>query len=129
MIDPGEGFFIQNTTGAPLPVTFVGEVPQGNLQNPIPGSGSFSIKSSQVPQAGSLTALGLPAGEGDVVFVFNPATQAYKDSYTYFDGFGWFSANVDDPGPDGPSIAVANGVWLQRNSGPNTSWNRTFSVN
>lgn len=92
--------------------------------------------SSIVPQAAPLgdaaTAgtLQFASENGDTVFVFDSAIQNYKDSYTYFDGFGWFSANADDPGPAGPTIPVAKGFFLQKSSeATKTAWTRNFSVN
>lgn len=120
-------------TGGPTPlnITFIGDVPQGALINPILGGNSYSILSSPVPQAlplgsaGQAATLQFPALNGDTVFLFNPATQAYKDSYTYFDGFGWFSANPDDPGPNGPIIPVGTSFFVYKR-GPSQSWVRNF---
>jgi hypothetical protein len=123
--------FIQNATGAALNVTFVGEVPQGNLSNPVPAA--FSIMASEVPQAlpigstGQAGTLEFPAAEGDSIFIFNSATQLYKENYTYFDGIGWLSANPDDPGVQGPTIPVATGFFVQKGAAAN--WTRVFSVN
>ena len=72
--------------------------------------------------------MGYPAGDGDTLYLFNPATQNYKDPYGYIDGFGWFSANPDDPGPAGPTIAPGTGFWTQK-AGPTINWTQTFSVN
>src|SRR5947207_7701785 len=52
-LNPGEGGIVQSS--APFTNTFVGEVMQGSLANPYPAG--FSIKASQVPQAGTLTQL------------------------------------------------------------------------
>jgi hypothetical protein len=134
VLDPGEGVFLQNVGAAALSVTFVGEVPQGQLSNPILGTNKFALMASQVPQAlplGSRNEAGtleFPAFGDDVVFLFDPAIQDYKQNYTYVDGFGWFSANPDDPGPAGPVVPVATGFFVQKN-GPDTSWDRDFSVN
>lgn len=134
VVNPGEGFFIKPSGPTPLTVTFVGEVPQGNLSNPLLGNNYFAIVSSQVPQAlplgstGEANTLNFPAFEGDVVFLFNAVTQAYKNSYTYFGGFGWFSNNPDDPGPVGPTIPVATSFFLQK-KGADVNWTRNFSVN
>merc|ERR1712025_604844 len=60
-ISPGEGFFVLNS-GEASNVTFVGEVPQGDLSNALPKG--FSIRSSQVPQSGKLDKdLGFPTDE------------------------------------------------------------------
>jgi hypothetical protein len=62
---PGEGFFIW----APQQwiATFVGEVAQGSLTNPLPAN--YSLKSSKTLQAGLLTTdLGFPPYPGDMVW-------------------------------------------------------------
>ena len=135
-VNPGEGFFFQNVTGGPLTVTFVGEVPSGTLNNPVPGNNRWAILGSIVPKGlplgdtdptiGSATTLQFPATEGDNVFIFDSATQQYKDAYTYINGLGWLSAS--DPSEDGPVIAPGTGFFSQK-AGPNAVWTETFSVN
>jgi hypothetical protein len=134
-VNPGEGIWIQNLTSQTLPITFVGEVPAGTLNNPIPGGNALKLASSIVPKSlpigdvpSAATTLGFPSGDGDTLYVFNSATQNYKDPYTYIDGFGWFSANPDDSGPAGPVIAPGTGFWTQK-TGPAATWTQTFSVN
>ena len=133
-VNPGEGIWLQNTTPAPLPVTFVGEVPQGTLNNPIPGGNNLKLASSIKPVAAPIgdttlpASLLFPAADGDTLFIFDTAIQNYKEAYNYFAGFGWFSANTDDPGPQGPTIPVASGFWTQV-PGPGKTWTQTFSVN
>jgi len=134
-INPGEGFWINNTTATTLNFTFVGEVPQGSLATPVAGGNKLDLKSSQVPQTAQLGdttinkpgSLEYPAADGDLVFIWDVATQNFKDPFQYYDGFGWFAASGDE-GPKGPTIPVATGFWSQ-NPGANASWTRTFSVN
>jgi hypothetical protein len=135
-IDPGEGFWFQNTTASAVALTFVGEVPQGALTINVPGGNNLALRSSQVPQAAPLgdttinkpNSLEFPAADGDTVYVFNVTTQTYKEPYGYVDSYGWFSANSDDPGPGGPTIPVAGGFWVQK-PGAAQNWSRNFSVN
>jgi hypothetical protein len=119
-LPPGEGAFVQLPSATTL--TFVGEVPQGTLVNPIPPN--FSIRSSIVPQAGLLsTALGYTAQNGDTVYQWNRATQQYSPGLSYFvdEGVGvWF--------PSEPDIAVGEGFFVQ-NTGAARQWTRSFSVN
>lgn len=124
---PGEGFFIQNTTATPLTITFVGEVPQGQLVNALPG-GKFALKSSIVPQSARLTALEFPAAEGDTVYTFNLGTQAYANAYIFIDGYGWDSANPDT-NIAGPEIPVGTGFWVQKSGTTTVNWTRNFTVN
>jgi hypothetical protein len=114
---PGEGVFVWNPTQANLTNTFVGEVPTGNLSNPLPQG--FSIKASQVPQEGTVTTLGLPGAAGDIIYKWNPTTDSYVA--TVFDdlGGGW--------GPPEPTLAVGEAFFLFKAAAG--TWNRTFNVN
>jgi hypothetical protein len=111
-LDPGEGAFIN--LGAPATLTFVGEVMQGDLSNPIPAG--FSLASSQVPQEASLDSLGFPADVGDTIFFWDNATSQYT-STTYL---GVWS-------PSDPTPAVGESFFVS--TGAAKDWTRTFSVN
>jgi len=135
VVDPGEGFWIYPVGPNPLNVTFVGEVPQGTLVNPLPAANKLSMRSSIVPQAARLGdetinstgTLQFASEDGDTVYVFDNATQNYKDASTYIDGFGWLGPDGD---PGGPLIPVASGFFIQKGpTAAKTSWTRTFSVN
>ena len=115
-LNPGEGCFIGLPSAATL--TFVGEVPQGNLTNQVPSN--YSLRSSQVPQAGLLSsALTYPAVDNDLVYQWDRVNQRYLDANTYIDGFGWFPAE--------PNIGVGESFFIQ--TGTAHAWTRTFSVN
>jgi len=121
-INPGEGFFFQNNSGANTTLTFVGEVPQGTLTNRI--GANYGFYSSVVPQSAGLTSLGFPASEGMTYNGWDVAHQTYAQAYSYFAG-DWYdgSFNVVQPVP-----AVAEG-FLITNPGAAVNWVRTFSVN
>jgi hypothetical protein len=131
VINPGEGFFMQNVTGSPMPLTFVGEVPQGTLNNPIRGNNAYQIRSSIVPKGGPLgwvgnaTTLEFPADSGDSVFIFDSAVQQYKETHQYVEGLGWLHST--DP-LEGPTIAPGTGFFVQKVA-PDRTWTQTFSVN
>jgi len=114
---PGEGLFVRNPTTAPVTITFVGEVPQGNLSNPYPKG--FSLRASQVPQAGTISSLGYVAADSDKIFQFDNTKQSYTANA--FDSLGgaWL--------PKEPTIGVGEGFFLQATVGG--TWSRTFSVN
>jgi hypothetical protein len=120
VVPPGEGVFVFNPSTSPtgnLTVTFVGEVPQGSLSNPLPQG--FSIKASQVPQAGPVTTLGLPGVQGDIIYEWDPVTDKYiASSFDDIDNT-WL--------PQVPNIAVGEAFFLFKNAAG--TWNRTFSVN
>jgi hypothetical protein len=131
LIVPGEAFFI--TCPVAVDVTWVGEVPQGELSNPLPANNKLSIRSSQVPQTAQLGSPGVglefPGADADTVYIYSNAAGAYKQPYQFIDGLGWLSFNGDDEGTDGPTIPVGTGFFIQRQSAVGSDWNRTFSVN
>jgi len=115
---PGEGVFVFNPSQANLTVTFVGEVPQGTLSNPLPQG--FSIEASQVPQAGTAAELGLPGLQGDTIYSFNEATQAYLPASSFDDiELTWIPAL--------PTLEVGEAFFLFKAAAG--AWPRTFSVN
>lgn len=121
-INPGEGFFLQNNTGTNVPVTFVGEVPQGNLTNRV--GAIYGFYSSQVPQQATLPQLGFPGSEGMFFYTWNPTNQTYNQAYTYLAG-SWFDGSFNQVDP---VLQVAQG-FLLNNPGAAVNWTRTFSVN
>lgn len=113
---PGEGAFIQNPSANPQTLTFVGEVPQGNLTQQVPAG--FSIQAGQVPQEGGIESVHeFPAEQGDTVYVFDPAVQNYV-IYSYI--FGSWQ-------PEEPVLEVGQSVFVDKAS--DSTWARTFSVN
>jgi hypothetical protein len=150
-INPGEGFWIFPKGPSPLSVTFVGDVPQGHLVSGLPSASKFALVGSVVPQSAAIGAsttpgtLLFPAEAGDKIYIFNENTQTYIDPYEYILAapgvpYGWFSANADDPGPDGPTIPVGTGFFIRKSAGDpladppygpatKTEWVRDFSVN
>lgn len=113
---PGEGAFILNADAAPMTVTFVGEVKQGDLSHSIPKG--FSIQSSEVPQSGKLeTDLKFPTADGDAVYTFNPASGQYT---VYNNLFGSWD-------PAEPVIDVGQSFFV--NKVADATWSRSFSVN
>jgi hypothetical protein len=111
---PGEAAWMLNPEAAPVTLTFVGEVMQGNLSNPLPAG--FSMKSSMVPQAGLISSLGLVAEAGDTIFLFRNG--AYVSS-TYDDLDEAWGAPEPDP-------AVGEGFWFSTTTA--REWTRQFSV-
>jgi hypothetical protein len=114
---PGEGVFVRNPTASAITVTFVGEVPQGALSNPLPSG--LSIRSSQVPQAGTAAELGLVGVAGDQIFQWNAANQGY-DTSTFDDlDNAWL--------PPLGNLEVGEAFFLSKLAAG--SWDRTFDVN
>lgn len=114
---PGQGGFLNTDTL--FTNTFVGEVMQGNLTNAFPLG--YSIRSSQVPQAANLTALGLTAAVQNfdqvLVWTNNPAPGSFV---VYTLTFGAWD-------PADPQIEVGQSFFL--NTAAAGNWTRTFTVN
>jgi hypothetical protein len=116
VLNPGQAAFIDNATGSPLPLTFVGEV---QLNSSISISKGLDAYSSVIPQAGDFNALQFPTPPGPItVFKFNGAA---FDPFIYdLDAGGW--------SPGVPSVAIAEGFFIDNGSGVAFSWNRNFPV-
>ena len=114
----GEGFFLWTPTS--WTATFVGEVAQGQLINPL--LAHYSLKASMVPQAGLLqTDLIFPPFAGDQVWRLGGPAFA---PYTYDNvGLAW--------NPAEPSLGVGEGFFLYRSPDQATTdhwWVRNFTV-
>lgn len=122
----GEGAFVFNPGTTDLTVTFVGEVRQGQLDNPIPQG--FSIKANMVPQAGKPTDFGtFPGAGGDKFFKFNTTTGGY-DTWTFRGAPFNRWENTALAQTTLPSLAVGEAYFHYRATTP-TVWSRTFNVN
>lgn len=115
-LNPGEGGFFRSPVATTL--TFVGEVLQGSLTNPVP-IGAYAIRSSMVPQAGKVTTdLGLPGEAGDGV-------QTYNNGFT--------AATFDDADmawtPAEPVLSVGQAFFVRKApTATNSQWIRVFTV-
>ncbi|HMJ91813.1 MAG TPA: hypothetical protein VK530_18460, partial [Candidatus Acidoferrum sp.] len=91
VVAPGQAVFFQNQGTTNVTITFVGDVPQGNLTNTFPTS--YSLRSSIVPQAGLLqAALGYTPSPGDHILRWinnHPAPGSGYFDYEYDAEFGW----------------------------------------
>lgn len=114
---PGEGVFVRNPTAADVTVTFVGEVSQGDLKNPLPAG--LSIRSSIVPQAGTASVLGFVGGDKDQIYQFDPVSQGYKVSS--------FSALLGKWAPVLGNLNVGEAIFVRKIVAG--SWDRSFTVN
>jgi hypothetical protein len=118
-LNPGDAAFVRNPTASPITMTFVGEVLQGNLVNSLPAG--FSMKSSIVPQAGTISQLGLAGQDGDTVYQFDNAASAYViNSFDEIDE-AWAPAE--------PTLGVGEGFFFRNPTTTARQWTRDFSVN
>ncbi len=113
---PGSGVFIKNPSDKPLTVTFVGEVPQGNLHTPLVAG--LQIVSSQVPRSDTIDNLGYVPENGDIVYQWDLVNQQYVVAMFDFE-FGW--------DPPLKVLEIGDAFFLSRQSAG--SWDKTFNVN
>lgn len=115
----GEGAFIKNPLPtSPLTITFVGDVLQGSLTNPIPVG--FSIRSSMVPQAGGVSSvLRLPVANNDTVYRWTGSTYAISTWEEIGPGQGDWSAGE-------PTVQVGEAFFVRKNAP--AQWIRSFTV-
>jgi len=114
-LNPGEGGLMRNPGGTDMTLTFVGEVPQGALANPIPNG--YSIRSSQVPQAGDINSLGFPAVPNDIVYKWFPASGYTLYQFDEFD-LVWY--------PSVPVVSVGESLFVSKVGA--ATWTRNFTV-
>jgi hypothetical protein len=121
-VPPGKAFFISPT--ANFTNTFVGEVLQGSVTNPVPiaGGSAYVAVGSAIPIGGYMTNLlsGYNVAVGDFVAFWDvPSQDLSPTSPTFFGGItGW--------SPD-YNAAVGEGFFLVRGGGA-TTWVRNFTV-
>jgi hypothetical protein len=115
---PGEGVFVKAPASGAVTVTFVGEVMQGALSNPL--RAGLQIVSSMVPQEETAAALGLQGEDGDQIHQYDVANQKYATST--------FDSLDNAWGPALKKLTVGEAIFLDK-KGPGRVWNRTFSVN
>jgi len=114
---PGEGVFVRKPASATsISLTFVGEVMQGTLVNPV--AIGYDIYSGMVPQAGGITTVHnyIPANQ-DVVYKFNG---------TNYSGKTWLQTlNRWNPAGE-PVVEVGEAVFI--NSKTVKNWTRDFTI-
>jgi hypothetical protein len=114
-LNPGEGGFFKSPVATT--VTFVGEVLQGNLTNTLP-VGTYAIRSSIVPQAGTATALFIPGEDGDILQLFHAGYSAFV-----------YDATVPGWTPSEPNIGVGDAFFYKKAPGSTQpNWIRNFTV-
>jgi hypothetical protein len=124
-LNPGEAVFIYNPFTTNMTLTFVGQVPQGNLTNTM--FQNFNLVSSIVPQSAALDDPAGPAlvpNAGDEVFLYDSINgyQIYVASGTT--GVWQHPASL----PAAPTPAVGAGFFYYTSKAAGVTWTRTFSV-
>jgi len=113
-LSPGEGAIFFNPTSDYKAHSFVGEVMQGNVSIPIPSG--FSLRSSIVPQPGSIEDLQFPIADGDVIHLFDRDRQKYV--LHPYEGGKWSA------GP--PIVSAGESFWVAKTEPGN--WTSHFSI-
>jgi hypothetical protein len=114
----GDGFFVWTPTN--WTATFVGQVLQGTLINPLPAN--YSLKACMVPLGGGLTSVeGFPPINNARVYFFQRATQNYTGAYRYITPVGWQN-------PPGEPIDRVGESFFLHNPGPDAVWLMNFTV-
>jgi hypothetical protein len=116
-LNPGEGGFFKSLNAATT-LTFVGEVLQGHLANPLPAVNNLGVRSSMVPQAGMITTdLGFPAEGGDQVFKYTGTWGGYQYDP---DDLTWGTE---------PTFGVGEAFYVKKfTTSTATVWTRNFTV-
>jgi len=120
-LNPGEGFFVLG--GGDFTNTFVGNVLQGSLTNPIAGNGLFQAIGSMVPIGGYLSNVlsGYPATDNDQVWVWLTGNQDLD-----LVNIPTWIASQNKWSPD-YNIPVGDGFFLLRAGAP-VNYVRSFTV-
>jgi len=117
-LNMGEAGMFKAATATTL--TFVGEVQQGTLNNPLVMGEQLFARSSIVPQAGLITT--------DLKYPGEPGDEAYK-----YNAGNWSTFVFDDLDlvwkPTEPTFGVGEGIMFKKaNASTTTVWTRNFTV-
>lgn len=116
-LNPGEAGFYKSPSA--LTLTFVGEVEQGVLSNPLVQN-AFAARASMVPQAGRIaTDLGFPSQAFDQIERWDGALGRWNESHFDDVDLVWV--------PSEPTFGVGEG-FIVRKVGTTTVWTRNFTV-
>ena len=117
-VEIGQGFFFRNTSTETIRQTFVGEVLQGTLVNPLPAGAS--MKGSLIPIAGSInTVQQIPGMDGDILKLWVNDGQGGDYISSVFNSAegGWV--------PD-LALGIGQGFWIEKRQAQD--WVRFFSA-
>jgi hypothetical protein len=131
-LNPGEGFFYLNNSGANETNVYVGSVILTNAID-LTANPDFSVVGSTPPVAGLLdsTNFNLPLDAGDTCYIWTGTT--YYSS-TYWGGPNGFLSPPDDwidennVTTNAPSVTVGQGFFYLNNSGSDEEWDQSLSV-
>jgi hypothetical protein len=118
-LNPSQGAVLVSAGGTdPIPVTFVGEVPQGQqVETFSTTTGGYNLLSSIIPRAGTLNELGFPAMEGDQFLKYNNDTQQWDVQATFTSG-AW--------SPVIPEVQMGESFFLHSGSTGTRTWTQNL---
>jgi hypothetical protein len=121
-LQTGKGFFFASVAGAAnKTLTFVGEVPQGAVNLPLPAG--IALVGTTTPQALELSlANGFPQVFGAQVLYFDNTVSDYLIYVN--DGTQWVDNNTGNPVTVIPAVGQG---WFWQNAAA-SAWNRNFTV-
>jgi len=132
--NPGEGFFVQNTSASPITNTFVGNVKLGT--NLVSYPTGFTPIGAVPPVAGTVeTALGFPAyfvstSVADKVLTFDPVLNSWLTATRR--ASSWSGNYYVPPGGAAasgqPIINVAQGFFIQAANPSGGTWTNVFNM-
>ena len=122
-VNPGVGFFVQNTSANPITNTFVGTVLQGTNSISYLSGGAFSAIASPAPLSGGIeTTLGVPAVNGDKLYQWDVVGQQYVIVTRRATAWSGGEPQIGVSANLGP----AEGFFYTSTAGG--TWNQTFTV-
>jgi len=122
----GSGYFILNSRTTNFTVTYVGEVPQGAINQNF-GAG-LTLVGSAVPRSGYLADLGAVAVNGNRVYRYDVPTQNFV-TYTKSSITGqWPNTPPTSDPVKGPAIAVNEGFFFNNASAGTPTWSYNYTV-
>jgi hypothetical protein len=121
VINPGEGFWLEkNGTSHNVRVSVCGEVPQGNLRNPVRFQNS--LMSSLRPVWGNVPEMmrTYPPMGGDEVVRYNYSTQGYDTASSYYPVLGGWQNVV--------TVPFGEAFWLNHSTAVPFNWDEFFTA-
>jgi hypothetical protein len=123
VISNGVGFFLLAQATSTL--TFVGQVPQGTLNQTIPTG--LSTLANQVPVSTNFPGSAF-GNAGDNMFTWNNAGQFWDTAvWTYYGGYGWDNGGGAGDSANGPLLNPASAVFYV-NGGAAIPFTQNFTV-
>jgi len=123
-LNPGTGFFVQNTASTNIQIVFPGQVIQGTNTAPTTFIAGYNLIGDVDPLSGPVeTGLGLPVVNNDKVYQFNPSTGTYG---TFTRRAAAWGGGLEPVIGTNSTYGVAEAFWYQA-VGPGT-WTNQFTV-